>query len=392
MEIAMSKKEDAIRQGAMNRRLKGETVVSICSSLHKSRRWFYYWYKRYKLKQKDWFQDRSKRPHQSPGKTPPKLEQEIIGIRNSLSKQGLFHGAQATQWEMEAEYMEDVPSISTINRIFRRNDLIEPKLKRYEPKGKAYPQLKANYSNHIHQLDLVGPCYLRGTQTIRFYSLNVVDIFTHRCGVQPSFSKCSQSVIDAVWMIWHRLGIPKHLQVDNELSFRGSNRYPRGMGALIRLCLNNQVTLWFIPMREPWRNGVVEKFNDHFRQKLLKRIPMQSKDDMFRESMNFECLHNSRYRYSLLKGKTPIQMLNNSKRKLRFPDSLDNPKYPLTKPKQGCYNMIRFIRSDCLLHIFGEKFPMPQEVQYEYVVASVFVKKKKMKVFLNKNCIAEFDY
>lgn len=388
----MSHNEEIIRQEAIDRRLHGETVTSICSSFQRSRQWFYYWYNQYKDGQKDWFQNKSKRPHRSPDKTLPKLEKKIIGIRNSLSQQGLFYGAQATQWEMADVGIKNIPSIPTINRIFKRNDLIEPRVKRYAPKGKAYPQFIAKYSNHIHQLDLVGPCYLRGTQTIRFYSLNVVDIFTHRCGVQPSLTKASQGILDAIWHIWHRLGIPKNLQVDNELSFHGSHRHPRGMGALIRLCLNNCVTLWFIPMSEPWRNGIVEKFNDHFRQKLLNRIPMQSTDDLIRESLNFESLHNSRYRYSVLKGKTPTQVLNQSKRRLRFPDTKDSPKHPLRKPKDGCYNIVRFIRSDCLLNIFGEKFPMPQEAQYEYVVASVFVKERRLKVFLDNFCITDIDY
>jgi hypothetical protein len=384
--------EEIIRQEAIKRRLNGEMVTNICSSLHRSRRWFYHWYGRYKDKSTDWFRDKSKRPHRSPDKTPPELEKKIIRIRNSLSRQGLFHGAQATQWEMAASGMEKIPSIATINRIFKRNNLIEPKVKRYEPKGKAYPYFVAKYSNHMHQLDLVGPCYLRGSQTIRFYSFNAVDVFTRRCGVQPSFSKASQNVIDAVWLLWHRLGIPKHLQVDNELSFHGSNRYPRAMGSLIRLCLHNKVTLWFIPMKEPWRNGIVEKFNEHFRQKLLNRIPIRSNDELVRQSLSFESLHNSRYRYSVLKGRTPIQMLNQTKGKLRFPCTIESPGHPLSKPKDESYNIVRFIRSDCLLHIFGEKFPLPLEAQYEYVVASVFVKEQKLKVYLNNQCITNIDY
>jgi transposase InsO family protein len=36
------------------------------------------------------------------------------------------------------------------------------------------------------------------------------------------------------------------------------------MGPLIRLCLHHGVEPWFIPVSEPWRNGVVEKFNDHY--------------------------------------------------------------------------------------------------------------------------------
>ena len=69
------------------------------------------------------------------------------------------------------------------------------------------------------------------------------------------------------------MGIPENLQVDNEMAFFGSPAHPRGMGPLIRLCLLSGVHLWFIPPAEPWRNGVIEKFNDHYRQKFLAKVP-----------------------------------------------------------------------------------------------------------------------
>ena len=68
-------------------------------------------------------------------------------------------------------------------------------------------------------------------------------------------SKAAQSVLDAVYAVWLRMGIPENLQVDNELAFYGSPTHPRGMGPLIRLCLRYGVDLWFIPLSEPWRNG-----------------------------------------------------------------------------------------------------------------------------------------
>jgi putative transposase len=49
--------------------------------------------------------------------------------------------------------------------------------------------------------------------------------------------------------------------MDNEMSFRGSNRYPRSLGIVLRLALSQGVTPIFIPPSEPWRNGVIEKFN-----------------------------------------------------------------------------------------------------------------------------------
>jgi hypothetical protein len=46
---------------------------------------------------------------------------------------------------------------------------------------------------------------------------------------------------------------------------------------LIRLCLHNGVEPWFIPMADPWRNGVVEKFNEHYEQKFLGKVVIDCK-------------------------------------------------------------------------------------------------------------------
>ena len=106
-------------------------------------------------------------------------------------------------------------------------------------------------------------------------------------------SKAAQSVLDAVYAVWKRMDIPDNLQVDNEIAFFGSPIHPRGMGPLIRLCLLYGVNLWFIPVAEPWRNGVVEKFNDHYRQKFLDKVIMATEDELQKESLAYENKHNS---------------------------------------------------------------------------------------------------
>jgi hypothetical protein len=69
----------------------------------------------------------------------------------------------------------------------------------------------------------------------------------------------------------------------------------RGMGSLIRLCLHQKIDLWFIPMREPWHNGVVEKFNDHYQQKFLNKTN-RTENTLFKGSLKWESQQNSRYR------------------------------------------------------------------------------------------------
>jgi transposase InsO family protein len=286
--------------------------------------------------------------------------------------------------------VQPLPSLSTISRILCRRDLTHRRTGRYEPKGKAYPGLPALLPNQTHQADLVGPCYLTGP--IRFYSLNSIDPAINRCAIEPMLSRAAQSVLDAVYAVWKRMGIPDNLQVDNEMAFFGSPVHPRGMGPLIRLCLLYGVDLWFIPPAEPWRNGVVEKFNDHYRQKFLAKITMTSMTRLRRASLAYEHKHNRTYRYSKLKGETPLKALSRMKRKLVFPNREKAPRHPLEKPESGCYHLVRFIRGNCQLNIFGELFTAPPQTQYEYVVATIDVKEQKLKLLLDKIQVEEYKY
>ena len=291
---------------------------------------------------------------------------------------------------MEELGVKPLPSIRTINRILSRNDLTYRRTGKYEAKGTAYPKLPSFLPNQTHQADLVGPCYLKGP--VRFYSLNVIDTATVRCGLYPSLSKSGQSIIDGIWAIWTRMGIPNHIQIDNAMPFFGSPKHPRGMGPLIRLCLHNDVEPWFIPMAEPWRNGMIENFNDRYQQMFLNKVTMATEGDLKAGSLAFEQRHNSRYRYSKLGGKTPLTALATSNMKLRFPTKVDAPKHRLKKPETGRYHLVRLIRSDSKLNIFGEIFRVPPELQLEYVVATINVKEQKLKLFLDKIQVDEFSY
>jgi hypothetical protein len=386
----MKKKQQRDREHAIKSYLKGESITSIAKKLGYSRPWVYKWIERYQASSKagDWQEDQTRCPHSNPRQVPGAVVEAVKLARLSLYNQGLFCGAQAISWELEALQVSPLPSLRTISRIVSREGLTHRRTGRYEPKGKPYPKLIGQHANEVHQSDYVGPCYLSGP--LRFYSMNSVDIATGRCAVTPVFNKAAQSAVDAIWSNWWRLGIPKHQQVDNELVFYGSHRHPRGMGCLIRLCLAHDVELWFIPMAEPWRNGVVEKFNDHYRGGFLRRVLMQGAEDLYRESLVFEAKHNSRYRYTKLQGRTPQMALGQAQ--IRLPESPTAPKHPLPKPEHGRYHLVRFIRGDAVLNVFGERFRVPPEVVYEYVIATIDVARQKLSITLNEVIIDEHDY
>lgn len=164
------------------------------------------------------------------------------------------------------------------------------------------------------------------------------------------------------------------------------------MGPLIRLCLHYGVEPWFIPMKEPWRNGIVEKFNDHYEQRFLDKVRMATFSDLLSGSLTFEQRHNGTYRYSKLGGKTPLKALERANRKLRFPKQDQAPRHRLKKPEKGLYHLVRLIRSNLKLNVFGEMFPMPPELEHEYVVATIDVKEQKLKIYLDNVEQLVFDY
>ena len=137
---------------------------------------------------------------------------------------------------------------------------------------------------------------------------------------------------------------------------------------------------------------MIENFNDRYQQMFLGKVIMSTEGDLKAGSLIFEQRHNSRYRYSKLGGKTPLKALAASNMKLRFPTEVAAPRHRLKKPETGRYHLVRLIRSDSKLNIFGEIFRVPPELQLEYVVATINVKEQKLKLFLDKTQVDEFRY
>ena len=386
----MCPKEERLRQEAIKRYLAGESAKNVCTVLGRSERWFFKWLERYRTSKADWYRDHPHGPRVAANRIDAVTEQLICSLRKQLEEHQEFCGAQAIWWELEDLDWPVLPTLMTINRILKRNDLIAPRPKRYQPKGKVYPKIPATVLNQLHQLDLMGPRYLTGP--VRFYLANVMDIYSHRVAINPMPGRSSTGVLEALVSTWQRLGMPKYLQMDNQLPFRGSNRYPRSFGKIIRLCLELGIQPVFIPLREPWRNAEVEKFQDTCQFRFLRKVTMESFSTLLTESQRFENLHNNRYRYSVTKGKTPLQVMAASTHTLRLlPGDFQIPDLK-EKPTKGRIHLVRFIRSNRILDIFSEKFKISEQLVYEYVWSTICVKEQKLRVFLNGNQMQEFKY
>ena len=190
---------------------------------------------------------------------------------------------------------------------------------------------------------------------------------------------------------WKTVGVPDFLQMDNELSFRGSNRYPRSMGLVIRLCLYYGVTPVFIPIGEPWRNGVIESFNNTYDKKFYRRQWFPSYAALKRQSKTFQVFHNKHHRYSCLKGRTPLEVIaGDGFNPATLPAATKLPK--LDHIPGGEVILIRFIRSDRKLDIFSEKFKVPRDLIYSYVKAVILTNSHTIQVYQGDELVMTFGY
>jgi len=218
-----------------------------------------------------------------------------------------------------------------------------------------------------------------------------MDVFSHQVYIESQRSKADRQVAASLLRCWKAIGLPDFIQFDNELSFRGSNRYPRSPGLVIRLCLYFGVTPVFIPIKEPWRNGVIEKFNDTYNKKFFRRQFFQSYLSLKRQSKNFQRFHNKHHRYSCLNGKTPLEVIRSSDFKAQTIGA--NTKLPqLDIVPDGNIILIRFIRSNRMLDIFGEKFKLSKDLVYSYVKAIIVTEIHQLQIYLGNELVDTMDY
>jgi len=218
-----------------------------------------------------------------------------------------------------------------------------------------------------------------------------MDLLSHQVYIESQRTKQDRQIASSLLRCWKAVGLPDFLQLDNELSFRGSNRYPRSPGLVIRLCLYFGVQPVFIPIREPWRNGSIEKFNDTYNKKFFRRQWFASYAMLKRQSKNFQRFHNRHHRYSCLNGKTPLEVIEKAGFK---PIKLgSNTKLPVLESiPDGNIILIRFIRSDRILDIFGEKFKVSKSLVYSYVKAVIVTKIHTLQLYLGEELVDTFDY
>ncbi len=278
--------------------------------------------------------------------------------------------------------------IWTINRILKRNKLVKHQSRKYQSKGKYYKYFKADNPNETHQTDIVGPRYIDKSS---FYSLNTMDLFTHRIKIRSILRRNAANIINGLIEVWKNIGIPKYAQFDNQQVFWGCDRNYRRFSRIIWLCLYVGIEPVFIDFRSPWMNAEIEHFNSVWNKEFFYAQHFDSFEELRKEELVFENFHNEEYVYSVLKGQSPNTFIS----KLGFKPNLLDAGFTIDdveRKKEGKIHLVRFIRSNMTMNIFGERFTLPSECQYEYVKGTIDLGREILQIFLFDKLVEEFKY
>jgi hypothetical protein len=304
--------ELAARQRAISLRLAGRPVKHICSTLGRSEAWFHKWWGRYLEAGPAGLYDLSRANHHVAQRLPPELERAIVSVRRRLQAHATpatrycLVGAPAILAELKALDIRPLPNPRTVERVLQRHGLTAPRV-RLAPllPRQEWPGPQARASNELHEVDLVGPVYLKGNRH-RYYIWVGKDAFDGAVCLRLAGSRKMDEVLWFLGECWKDLGRPEQVQFDNARELCGWGQSAAALCRVIRLCLRFGVSPVFIPEGEPQFNGSVENFNGWFQPPLFDHRFSRA-GDLRRELARLQEAVNTQHAHPRLGGKTPAQ-------------------------------------------------------------------------------------
>lgn len=140
------------------------TMTGLCQEYGISRKTGYKWVGRYHEGQE--LGDRSRRPEHTPTKISPAIEKLIVQARMEHPA----WGANKLLKILERQGVPNLPSVSTVGNILRRNSLISPQVSQ---KHHRYKRFARENPNELWQMDFKGDFLLANAE--RCYPLTVLD-------------------------------------------------------------------------------------------------------------------------------------------------------------------------------------------------------------------------
>jgi putative transposase len=383
------------RQRAISLRLAGRSVKQICSALGRGETWFHKWWHRYLQGGPEGLYDSTRACGHVARRIPPELERTILSVRRRLQARAApatrysLIGAVTIRAELKALGIRPLPCERTIERVLQRNGLTAPRvhLAPLLPR-QEYPGPQARASNQLHEVDLVGPIYLKGSGR-RHYIWVGKDAFDGAVCLRLATSRRMDEVLVFLGECWKDLGLPEQVQLDNARELCGWGTAARTLSRVIRLCLRFGVGPVFIPAGEPQYNGGVENFNGWFQPRLFDRRYTRP-GDLRRELARLQEAVNTQHIHPRLGGLTPAQHRRKSRlRKLPSSFVVPTDRQPIA---EGRVTFIRRVSPGGTVTVLSRTFRVGRRHRGLYLRLVIDTGRGWLTAYLNGRVLKRWTY
>lgn len=296
------------------------TLTQLCNEFGISRTTGYKYLQRYEEAGLDGLRDISHATIRQPNKTPEKMVQLILGMRDRYPTWGPKKLLERLKGRYPA--IHEWPATSTIGEILKREGKIKSRRRRRKNPARIYPLSDVHNPNEVWCADFKGHFTVGNGK--RCDPLTITDAhsrFLLECTGVPKTD--TENVLKAFTAVFREFGLPEAIRTDNGAPF-ASTQSLAGLSRLSVWWLKLGIRLERIKPGNPQENGRHERMHRTLKQEtaLPARSSLEAQQkafDTFREIYNFERPHES------LSMRCPGQVYIRSSRE--FPERLCDMEY-----------------------------------------------------------------
>ncbi len=349
----------------------GANRRQLCRRFKVSPKTGYKWLRRYASEGSGGLQDRSRRPHRSPWRSSPELEQAVVEWRER-SRQ--CWGGRKIARLLRNQGVAQVPASSTVNNILRRHGLIEPQeAARHRP----WQRFEREQPNQLWQMDFKGDFPL-GQR--RCYPLTVLDDHSRfALAVQACRDQRRPTVQRALRQIFERYGLPAEMLMDNGSPWGKAEELSELAVWLIRL------GIWITHGRphHPQTQGKDERFHRTLKLEVLRHCRFATWSECQREFDRFRDCYNLVRPHQALDLEVPASRYQPSP--MAFPVRLAPIEYPAD-------TIVRRVQAEGWFSFRGHNFRLSKALRgYPIALRVADAQERHWQVFFCHQQIAQID-
>jgi transposase InsO family protein len=186
---------------------KEASFRQLCREFGISRKTGYKWLHRFREGGIEALQDQSRRPKQSPNRTPPDIENQILQTREEFPA----WGGRKIKAYLERKGHQNIPAPSTITEILKRYNQIDPE---EAQKHKSFQSFEMEYPNQLWQMDFKG--YFSMEEGGDCHPLTVLDDHSRfLIGLKACPNETRKTVQSHLCEVFSHFGLPECMLMDN---------------------------------------------------------------------------------------------------------------------------------------------------------------------------------